>query len=153
MVTWSTDAETESMVHYDDGKTKQTATGSSSKFVYGDRNDRIMWIHRVTLKDLKFDQSYSTFRGHIIQYSSSSGRKENWTAMPGVTGLIPVSRLTFMYEYLCSVFASSMCMWTCSQSNNFEGSINCLELTFSDYRLCLVLNQMMLCYNIQTQEK
>lgn len=61
VVTWSTFNDTDSLVLYrSDGNEKQVA-GSSKIFIDGGKMKRKQWIHRVTLKDLKFNTRYGKY--------------------------------------------------------------------------------------------
>lgn len=59
VVTWSTFNDTEeSRVQYGVGAMDQDAVGTSWLFTDGGREQRTQWIHKVLLKDLKFDTRY-----------------------------------------------------------------------------------------------
>lgn len=62
VVTWSTFNDTqESVVEYGVNGMDRKAVGKAKIFVDGGKEHREQWIHRVTLKNLKFDTKYGEF--------------------------------------------------------------------------------------------
>ncbi len=62
-VTWVTWNDTMSYVEYSDKnplKLDKTALGHSVKFVDGGTEKREMWIHRVTIENLRANSTYCT---------------------------------------------------------------------------------------------
>ncbi|KAJ1524563.1 hypothetical protein ONE63_011050 [Megalurothrips usitatus] len=59
VVTWTTYSNCDSVVEYGVGGFALKAEGSTTKFVDGGSEKRVMFIHRVTLKDLIPDAKYS----------------------------------------------------------------------------------------------
>ncbi|CAH0755500.1 unnamed protein product [Diatraea saccharalis] len=73
VATWSTFNDTESIVRYGVSSPDQETSGSSEVFVDGGNMKRRQWIHRATMKDLKFDTHY------VYQVGSEDGWSEQFT--------------------------------------------------------------------------
>ncbi|KAJ8719863.1 hypothetical protein PYW08_012038 [Mythimna loreyi] len=70
VVTWSTFNDTEeSRVQYGEGIMDKEASGSSKLFVDGGKLKRAQYIHKVVLKDLKFNTRYVYHAGSVYGWS------------------------------------------------------------------------------------
>ena len=59
MVTWLTPSDASSYVKYGLTDMDTVAEGTQQKFMDGGKEHRVMWIHRVTLKNLAPKTRYS----------------------------------------------------------------------------------------------
>jgi acid phosphatase type 7 len=58
VATWSTFNDTESIIKYGIKSLNQKAIGLSTVFIDGGETKRAQWIHRATMKNLKFNTRY-----------------------------------------------------------------------------------------------
>ncbi|CAG4992567.1 unnamed protein product [Colias eurytheme] len=92
VVTWTTFNNThESRVQYGQGIMDQEAVGTRTRFTDGGPLKRFMWIHRVTLKDLKFDTRYEYHAGSTYGWSELFSFKtppegEKWVVRAAIYG-------------------------------------------------------------------
>ncbi|XP_045500015.1 acid phosphatase type 7 isoform X1 [Colias croceus] len=92
VVTWTTFNNThESRVQYGQGIMDQEAVGTRTRFTDGGPWKRFMWIHRVTLKDLKFDTRYEYHAGSSYGWSELFSFKtppegEKWVVRAAIYG-------------------------------------------------------------------
>ena len=92
VVTWSTFNDTEeSRVEYGEGTMDQKAVGTSWLFTDGGREMRTQWIHKVVLKDLKFNTRYVYHAGSVYGWSEQFSFKtppngENWVVRAAIYG-------------------------------------------------------------------
>lgn len=73
VATWSTFNDTASLVRYGVYKLEDQATGASKVFVDGGKQKRPQWIHRASMKDLKFDTRY------VYQVGSEDGWSQQFS--------------------------------------------------------------------------
>ncbi|XP_041981371.1 acid phosphatase type 7 isoform X3 [Aricia agestis] len=92
VVTWTTfDKTKESRVQYGVGSMDQEASGIASVFVDNGTEKRHMYIHRVTLPDLKFDTTYVYHVGSVYGWSELFSFKtppqgEDWVVRAAIYG-------------------------------------------------------------------
>ncbi|XP_038212389.1 acid phosphatase type 7 isoform X3 [Zerene cesonia] len=92
VVTWTTFNNThESRVQYGQGVMDQEAVGTRTRFTDGGPRKRFMWIHRVTLADLKFDTRYEYHAGSSYGWSELFSFKtppegEKWVVRAAIYG-------------------------------------------------------------------
>lgn len=92
VVTWSTFNDTlESRVKYGEGIMDKEAVGSAMEFVDGGKLKRSQWIHRVLLKDLKYNTKYVYHVGSDYGWSElftfkSPPAGEDWVVRAAIYG-------------------------------------------------------------------
>ncbi|XP_050666890.1 acid phosphatase type 7 isoform X2 [Leptidea sinapis] len=92
VVTWTTFNDThESRVQYGAGALDEEASGGRSRFVDGGRLRRSMWIHRVTLADLRYDTKYVYHAGSVYGWSEKFSfktppRGDQWMVRAAIYG-------------------------------------------------------------------
>ncbi|CAH3974751.1 unnamed protein product [Pieris brassicae] len=92
IVTWTTFNNThESRVQYGLGEMSLEAVGTRHQFTDGGQLHRHMWIHRVTLLDLKFDTKYEYHAGSVYGWSELFSFKtppegEKWVLRAAIYG-------------------------------------------------------------------
>ncbi|XP_047520844.1 acid phosphatase type 7 isoform X3 [Pieris napi] len=92
IVTWTTFNNThESRVQYGLGEMNLEAVGTRHRFTDGGQLHRHMWIHRVTLQDLKFDTKYEYHAGSVYGWSELFSFKtppegEKWVLRAAIYG-------------------------------------------------------------------
>ncbi|CAG5023618.1 unnamed protein product [Parnassius apollo] len=92
VVTWSTfNDTTESRVQYGEGVMDKEAVGNSTLFTDGGPQRRSQWIHRVVLKDLKYNTRYVYHAGSEYGWSEEFSFKtppagEDWVVRAAIFG-------------------------------------------------------------------